>query len=485
MIQIKEEIKPKKRFPRDYHVDPATLVAGRYGTKEMVEIWGAEKTFEYSLKVQGQSALTLSRLHPSVVPPDLANEIAEKSSLKYIDPNRIRELEEETGHDVIAINTASEEVVSKEAGAHINKAKTSADTTQPARALQLKSSLEVIADSVENLRDILIERSVEWIDKPHMDTTHRYDALPTVVGRPFAHYVEMLQSDLTFLKFAYDNSLKGKWGDATGNHHSATTLGIDGMELQKEYCKDLGIGFMDAPAQIPGLEFEADIFYVMARTGATIGNIADYIAEGRGDDINIFINTDPKKKKGSSAMPHKDAKSGNPTAEEQNMSTRNYLIGSMTTALINCRFPYARNLEASANSRINLENGFKFLDHSIRRLANIVYWIGLREERGMERVQRSYGVVTSPQVMAYLTDHRRTPNPMTRSQAHDLMGELATYAWNNKIPFIDVLLDNEEVTSRLDEPTLRNITDPFKYIGQSKEIIELVADQYYKKKTFE
>jgi adenylosuccinate lyase len=201
--------------------------------------------------------------------------------------------------------------------------------------------------------------------------------------------------------------------------------------------------------------------------------------------VNIFINANPKKKKGSSAMPHKDAKNGNPTAEEQVMSVRNYLMGNMTTALSNCEMPYARDLAASSNSRINLEDGFKFLDHGTRRLANVVYWLGLREDRTKERVERSYGVVTSQKVMTFLTDHRKTQNPMTRSEAHDLMGELATYAWQNKIPFVDVLLKNEQVTKRIDEKTLREITNPLNYTGQSKEIVQTIYDKYHNKKILE
>jgi adenylosuccinate lyase len=295
----------------------------------------------------------------------------------------------------------------------------------------------------------------------------------------------MLQSGLNFLKFVYDNSIMGKWADATGNHHSATALGINGVKLQEEYCKDLGIRFMDAPAQIPGLEFEADVCFSLARLGETMNNIANYIIWGRSDDVNIFINNDPKKKKGSSAMPHKDSKKGNPTGEEQFKSIRNYLAGNLMTAMMNCQMPYARDLAASSNMRINFEDGFKYLDHGIRRLAYVVYHIGLRQERCEERVLRSFGVVTSQQVMTYLTDYRKVENPMTRSQAHDLMGELATYAWDNKIPFFDVLMKNKEVTDRIDEVTLESITNPLHYIGESEEIIHKIKNKCYQKKTIE
>ncbi len=474
---------PKPSKPEGVKLDPKDLAAGRYGTYEMIQIWGPEKTFEYSLKVQAQAVKTLSELHPDLVSSLEADEIVQKANLNNINPERIRELEAQTRHDIIAINTALEEVVSKEAGTHINKARTSADTTQSAKALQIKQALKVVADSLENLRDIIIEKSIEWKDIEHMDTSHLYDALPTVAGRTFAHYAEMLESDLRFLKFVYENSIVGKWADATGNHHSATALEIDGIKLQEAYCGELGIKHMTAPAQLPGLEFEADIFYVLARIGETLNNIAKYIALGRSDDMNIFINTNPKKKKGSSAMPHKDAKNGNPIAEEQIMSLRNYLIGNLTTALINCEMPYARNLAASSNARINFEDGFKFIDHGIRRLANVIYWIGLRKDRCVERVKRSYGVVTSQQVMTYLTDKKKVLNPMTRSYAHDLIGELATRAWNTQTPFIDMLLRDPEVTNKISENTLRKITNPCEYIGQSKEIIDKIVQEFYKKKT--
>jgi adenylosuccinate lyase len=482
-MKYKMNTSPKQLKSDNISLDPKDLTAGRYGTEDMVKIWGPEKTFEFSLKVQAEAVKILSELYPNLVSTTEANEIAEKANLNHINPNRIRELEEQTGHDMIAINMALEESVSKEAGAHINKARTSSDTKQSATALQIKQSLKIIANSLENLRDILIEKSIEWIDIPHIDTTHLYDALPSVAGRALVHYVEMLESDLKFLNFVYENSIMGKWADATGNHHSATALGINGMELEIAYCKKLGVKNMVAPSQVPGLEFEADVFYLLARTGETLNNIARYIALGRSDDVNIFINTNPKKKKGSSAMPHKDAKNGNPATEEQIMSLRNYLLGNLTTALVNCEMPYARNLAASSNSRINLEDGFKFIDQGIRKLAEVVYWIDIKKQESIKRVERSYGVVTSQQVMTYLTDKNKTQNPMTRSQAHDLIGELATTAWNTKTKFVDILLNNFEVTSRLNEQTIRDITDPHQYIGQSKEIIKKIKDLYYQKQT--
>jgi len=64
-----------------------------------------------------------------------------------------------------------------------------------------------------------------------------------------------------------------------------------------------------------------------------------------------------------------------------------------------------------------------------------------------------------------------------------LMGELATYAWETKTPFVNVLLKNNEVTSRLNSNIIKEITDPLKYVGESKNIVTTVFKKYHQIKT--
>ncbi len=477
-----EETLPKPEGVDPVH-DKELLYLGRYGTNDMIRIWGPDQTFQYSLDAQSQAISTLSDLHPDIVPSGHAKELINAANLSVINPDRIREIEAKKKHDVIAINSAWSEKVSPKAAAHINKGRTSADTTETAKALQIKKSIEIVTGSLENLRDITIEKAVRWKGVPHMDTSHLIDALPTVAGRPLVFYAEMLQSDLNRLAHLYKNSLMGKWADATGNHHSASALGIDGRKLQEEYCRRLGLKHMIANAQIPGREFLTDVIYAMARTSETLNNVAFYIALGKGSDIAIFFDANPKKRKGSSAMPHKDMVGGNPTAEEQAESYANLMKGNIVTSLSSCKFRYSRDLSGSASDRDIFPSTFKMGDHVTRRMASTVYHLGLNEARCRERVERTYGVVTAQQVMTYLTDRRRTQDPMTRDEAHDLMGKLATKAYKERVLFADVLLKESAVMDRLDPQAIREITNPFEYIGASKAIIRDVAKKCYKKRT--
>jgi len=467
--------KPKRKG-LDATANTANLVAGRYGTADMIPVFGPNATFEYILKSQAMATKILSTYYPDIVPEKHAKILIETADLDHINPQTIREYEERLQHDVVAVNTAWEDVVKEicpEAAAHINKGRTSADSTETAKALQLKDATEIIIDSLENLRDILIEKAMSWKDIPHMDLTHRYDALPTTAGRPLVHYVEMLQSDIDNMYHVYNTSLVGKWGDATGNHHALKSLGVNNPgEIQKLYCEALGLKCMDAAAQVPGREYLFDFISAMGRTAETMSNIAKYIAVGRSDDTNIFVNVKPGKPVGSSTMPHKDAKNGNPSKEEQTTSFANIMRGFVVTAQSSIDMAYARDLTNSASDRIMHEIAYKWGDEVIRNLANTVYYTELNIDRCIERVERSFGVVTSSPLMTVLTDQRKIKKPLTRAEAHHLAAEFSQKAWTEKRPFVDVLLEDKQITEMLDEETIREITNPLTYIGESKEIIE-------------
>ncbi|MBD3260008.1 hypothetical protein GF371_05280 [Candidatus Woesearchaeota archaeon] len=520
MKEIQERTMPKP-LGVDSSTDPALLTVGRYGTDDSIRIWGPVITIDYSLEAQALACQVLSEIDPDIVPPEHVKEIFK--AIRKADHQKVRDYEEATGHDVIGQTRAVHEELPDDPAikAQYGKTRTSADTTETAKARQLKESLEMIIEDTENLRDIILEKAIDWIDIPYMDTTHLYDALPTNAGRPLVHFAEILQSNLDFLRYIYENSVMGKWGDATGSHHAATALGVDGMELQRAYCEKLGINHMTAAAQIPGREYIAQIVFATALVAETVGNLAEFIVTNKSSDCDVYFSAKKKKRKGSSSMPHKDQKGGNPTAEEQAKSCANFMRGAVTTMLSSCRFAYARNLDASASDRIVLKAVYDFTDRVIRRMASVVYNLGINEQRSLERIERTYGITTSSQVLAYLTDIRR-PNPMPREEAHDLMGELATEAYNrgnrareklfsqifdineilkelpdgvvsqnlleaakvfNRNHFLDVLLENTEVSSRLDRETLERISDPLTYTGQSREIVEEVFQKCYKEQT--
>ncbi len=72
---------------------------------------------------------------------------------------------------------------------------------------------------------------------------------------------------------------------------------------------------------------------------------------------------------------------------------------------------------------------------------------------------------------------------MARKRAHELTAELATEAYKNHKPLIEVLMKNDEVAASLNADVLAEIADPFKYVGQSRDIVQEVYRQLHGRKT--
>jgi|GEM_PF-701567 len=464
--------------------DADKLLVKRYGTDDTIRIAGAEQNIEYILKTQAASIEVL--YHKGVIPKEERDVLLKTANLNYVKPDRVRQIEEQTDHDIIAVNTAWEEQVRKlneKAASHIHKFRASADATESQWALQAKDFLENYSFSLENLRDIIIEKAVseEWFNTPHVIKTHGFDAAPSVAGRPLIFYAESIQQGIDLLEYFYKNSTVGKWGDAIGCHHSAKSGGLDGIETQEEYCRRLGIGHMIAPAQIVSREFHTDIVYGIARTQGTIANLSQYLLDERDQDcLTMKV---PRKRKGSSSLPLKDAMGGNPIKEEQAKSSFKRALGDLMTSAASIEFKYGRDLTNSASNRVLFEELYKMSDHTARRMTGAVYELILIPERCIERFDRTYGTTTSENVMNYLIDPRKTDKPLGRKEAHQLASDLAKEAYDKKIQYKDLCLGDERIKSRFDEKTIVEMTDPFKFIGESQKQIEMIFDEYHGKKS--
>ncbi|HEC86282.1 MAG TPA: adenylosuccinate lyase, partial [Thermoplasmatales archaeon] len=79
----------------------------RYGRKEVKEIFGEEKRLQYLLDVEA----ALAKAHAKVgnIPKEAADEIARKASTRYVKIDRVKEIEAETKHDIMAITRALSE----------------------------------------------------------------------------------------------------------------------------------------------------------------------------------------------------------------------------------------------------------------------------------------------------------------------------------------------------------------------------------------
>src|SRR5205807_3968295 len=139
----------------------------------MGRIWSDENRFRMWLKVEVAASLTLAEA--GLVPREAAAAIRDRSNFEV---SRIQAIEAEVKHDVIAFTTAVAEKVGPQAR-WLHFGLTSNDIVDTAQALQIKEASQIIAEDLEQLKQVLARRAHEFEHTPTIGRTHGIHAEPT------------------------------------------------------------------------------------------------------------------------------------------------------------------------------------------------------------------------------------------------------------------------------------------------------------------
>jgi adenylosuccinate lyase len=138
----------------------------RYTRPEMGRIWGEENRFRTWLDVEIAATETLAEA--GIVPRQAAKAIKERADFEL---ERIREIEAEVRHDVIAFTTAVAEIVGPESR-WFHYGLTSNDVVDTAQSLLVQQASAIIATGLRQLSEVLERRAWEFKDTPMIGRTH-------------------------------------------------------------------------------------------------------------------------------------------------------------------------------------------------------------------------------------------------------------------------------------------------------------------------
>ena len=221
---------------------------------------------------------------------------------------RIKEIEQETNHDVKAVEYFIKEQLPalnlEKQGEFIHFGLTSQDVNNTAIPLSIK---DAEGDAYLSALDSLIHKlqilSNGWKDIPMLARTHGQPASPTRLGKEIKVFVERLQAQENQLK-AIPHS--AKFGGATGNfnaHHVAYPK-INWVEFANRFVHErLGLQRSQTTTQIEHYDNLAARFDAMRRINTILIDLCR--------DFWLYVSMDYFKQKikagevGSSAMPHK------------------------------------------------------------------------------------------------------------------------------------------------------------------------------------
>lgn len=426
----------------------------RYAREEMSTIWTEENQFQAWLDVELAACWAWAKI--GTIPMEDVEVLYQKATF---DVARIKEIEEQTRHDVVAFTRSVSESLGEEKK-WIHFGLTSTDVVDTAWGVRLKQANELLKTDIQRMIDVLAAKAKKYKYTVMMGRTHGIHAEPTTFGLKCAlWYAEMVRNLERFEKAAADVEF-GKLSGSVG------TFANIPPEVEEFTCEKLGL--TPAPISTQTLQRDRHAYYMstIALIGSTLEKMAVEVRHLQRSEVREAEEAFRKGQKGSSSMPHKR----NPISSENIAGCSRVLRGYMVSAFENIPLWHERDISHSSAERIILPDATILLDYMLSRFANVMENLVVFEENMETNIWKTHGLVFSQRVLNKLIE-----KGIVREQAYDSVQPLAMQAWENQIPFKPLVeadsfisghLSKEEIEDAFDlNHHTRNVDVIFKRVG--------------------
>jgi len=436
--------------------------SGRYGTVEMRRIFEEEHRLQLMLNVE--AALALAHAEVGNIPRSDAERIAASASVEKVELERVKAIEKEIKHDVMAMVRALSEA-SGASGAYVHLGATSSDILDTATALQLKEAVSLIEEKLSQLEKILIEKAEKYRDTVMVGRTHGQHALPTTLGFKFAVWMREISRHIQRLRECRPRVLVGKMSGAVGTQAG---LGKQAFKIQNLVMRKLGLKPAEISTQIVQRDRYAELVCLLAMVASTLDNFATEIRELQRPEIaEVFEPFERARQVGSSTMPHKR----NPITCERVCGLAKIMRSLVLPALENIPTWHERDLTQSSAERFLIPETCILVDYMLKLMTDIIANLHVDEKRMRENLELTAGRVMSESVMIALTR-----KGMNRQEAHELLRRLSLKSEREAKPFKKVLLEDETVRKFLGEKEINEALKPENYLGTAAQQVERMVE---------
>jgi adenylosuccinate lyase len=421
----------------------------RYSRPEMAHLWTDQYRFEKMLEVELLSTEAL--VSRKIVPAAAYDKIRKRAK---IDVSRIRELEAEVKHDVIAFVTQVGEGVGPESR-FLHMGLTSSDVLDTALAVQMVEAADLLINDLEALR-----KTVAVLARRHratlmMGRSHGIHAEPTTFGIKVAGWYTELERGMERLKKAREVVRFGKLSGAVG------TFAHLEPSVEAYVCRKLGLKPEPIATQIVPRDRHAEYLCHMAVVAGTIERIATEIRHLQRTEVMEAEEPFTKGQKGSSAMPHKR----NPVASENLCGLARLIRGYAQSSLENIALWHERDISHSSVERVVLPDATILLDFMINRINTVLSGLQVYPENMKKNMARTVEIIASQRLLLALVN-----KGLRREDAYRLVQGHAMKAWLEGASFRLLIEADPVISQKLRDSEITVCFDPQYYVRHSKEI---------------
>jgi adenylosuccinate lyase len=426
----------------------------RYRT-EIAKYFTEEKKLENWLKVEA----ALAQVHAEIgnIPQEAADEISKKANLVYVKLERVKEIDKEIHHDLMAMVKSLAEQCENNAGKYVHLGATSYDIEDTATAMQLQEVLNYLYDSILELLKILIHITEEKKKLICIGRTHGQHAIPTTYGMRFGVWAYEVNRHLERISEIKKRISFGKMSGAIG---TMASFDENGIKIQDRVMKKLNLQPVLIANQIVQRDRHAEVIFLTTLIGQTLAKIARENRILQRNEIAEMFEPFKKMQVGSSTMPHKR----NPHKSERICSLARILKSNIIVALDNMVLEDERDLTNSASERVIFAENFILLDYMIKQITENLKGLEFDEIKIEENLNLTRGACLTEKVMVQLVNRG-----IGRQEAHEILRLASIKSREKKVNMSDILIEVDQIIEKFSKEELKEMFDPHKYLGKAIE----------------
>ncbi|TKT69800.1 adenylosuccinate lyase [Aquamicrobium sp. LC103] len=431
-----------------------------FGSERMRHVFDTRQLLQGWFEVW--ASLAEAEADVGLIPREAASRIRHATRSDEFDVERIGE-EVRTGRHFLmpAINALT--AASGDAGRYVHWGATTQDITDTGMVLQLRNALDIVEPSLQRLITILAGHVESSGHHPMAGRTHWQHAVPITLGFKFALWIDELARHEARIRHCRELISVAELHGAGG---TLASLGADGLRVRAAFCKRLGLAEPDI-AWHGSRDRLTELVSTIGMIAATLEKICLEVGRLSGNDIGELHEPRRKRQVGSSTMPQKH----NPILCERSVAGCRIVRGMvpvMQGLMVGC---HERDLASVSGEWLLIPQCLITFDGSLQYTETILAGLQIFPDKMLENLQITGGGIVSEAVMFGLAAQ------MGRTQAHDVMVEVARAASEQKRPLLELLLEREDVTAALTREELLALVKPENHLGLARELTDAVISR--------
>lgn len=354
----------------------------RYESQDISRIWRQENKFELFLDIE-LALLRQMEIRGDWAIPDGTSDSIRK--LVIINVNRILEIENEVGHDIVAFCRHVEEQLPHEVGKYFHFGATSSDISDTALSIQIRNSIKIILRDWNELDiafESLINRSQGILCAGR---THGQIGEPILLAQKWWGYHLEFKRRRKDLEEYLHSEIRGQLSGAMGNYTIISPI----VELLA--LKMLGIEREEASTQIIPRDRIAKLISIGSLYASALERFCSEIRHLSRTEVGEVSEGFKKGQTGSSTMPHKK----NPISSENLTGIARVMRSHNSIALENIVTLHERDISHSSTERLYLPDNMGLWSYSLRRLTGIINGLEINKEIMSNNLEKNPHVASS------------------------------------------------------------------------------------------